>query len=256
MSEIAKKFNNIMSLQKIIDIFKFELCLSKKKHLVMLTLSSVLYNIFAILMIFLRPETPQEFAAASLSQLGSFLSLLTLFFAGGIIADEFDKRTALTNFTKAGRNNFFIGKTLAAYTSVFSWIGIPFVETIIFTAIIYLYIPIELFIWFGYYCIVGLMYVALYLFFSAMFRSGSQAMSMGFLAFIALASAFGICGAFLNAWTYFPIYAEVVGQSIFFNVSSESGGIPISIRAAIIMLLAYMIPSYILAYLRFKSRDV
>ncbi len=253
-SKTTKKSS--LNLNQIIDIWRFETFLYKKRHLVLILISAVLYNIIAIVLLFNLPTLPREFAGATLSQIGSFLIFLTLFFAGGILADEFDKRTALTNFTKTGRDNFFLGKTLAAYTCVLSWTAIPVLETMIFTLILYVQIPIELFIWFGYYCIVGFMYVSLYLLFSAIFSSGSKAMTFGFVAFIVLASAFGICGAFFNMWQYFPIYAEVVGQSIFSGITTDSGGIPISIGGAIIMLLSYIIPCYVLAYLRFKTKDV
>ncbi len=183
--------------------------------------------------------------------------IISLFFAGGILTDEFDKRTVLTNFTKTGRTNFFIGKTLAVLTIILIWIGPCLIELMIYSIIYYQQIPTELFIWFGLSCLSGITYAAIYILHSTIFRSGSQAMTMAFITLIILGAAFGILLAFVNSPYYFPFYSELVGQSIFGGeVTSEEIVIILKVDWVVVMLLCYLIPSIILAYLRFRTRDV
>ncbi|MFX1363923.1 MAG: ABC transporter permease [Promethearchaeota archaeon] len=242
-------------ISKIFEVFKFELILHKKRYILMMTLSLVVICLISIFSIFYLPSEPRLFAATTVGELGSFIMLLSLFFAGGILADEFDKKTALTNFTKTSRDNFFIGKTLAAYFSVIIWIGPALIETSIFSLILYNHIPVELFIWFGYYSIVGGAYTAIYLLCSAIFRSGGQAMTIGFVIFIVEAAAFGILLAFINFPYPFILYCELPGQAIF---GTETDGIEIIIDPllGISIALLYLIPCILIAYLRFKVRDV
>ena len=140
-----------INFKQILEIFKFELFLQKKRYLIMLILSLVMYNLSALFLIMMAPPTTLVFVYYAVGQHGSFLLLIVLFFAGGVLADEFDKRTALTNFTKTGRDNFFIGKALAAFMCVIVWIGPVFLETLIFSLMLYGTVAIELFQWFGYF---------------------------------------------------------------------------------------------------------
>lgn len=244
-----------LNLKQITEIYKFEIFLQKKRYLLMMILSLAMFNLTAIFAAFFPPPEAISFIAGTLGQTGSFLLFITLFFAGGILADEFDKRTALTNFTKTGRDNFFIGKTLAAFTSVLVWIGPIALESVVFCLLIYQQVPIELLYWFGYYCLVGGMYVAIYLLHSAIFRSGSQAMIMGFMTFIATTIAFGLFLAFLDLPYLFPIYAEIAAMAIFYgNIMDD--GLVINLSYGIIMAVSYLIPCLILSYLRFRTRDV
>ncbi len=249
--EIQKK----VMLSKILEILKFELILQKKRYILMMFLSVVIVSIISLFLIFIPPPEAKLFASNTVGQLGSFILLLSLFFAGGILADEFDKRTALTNFTKTGRTNFFIGKSLAAYSSILFWIGPAFLETSIFCLILYKQIPFELFIWFGYYCVVGAAYTAIYLLCSAIFRSGGQAMTMGFIIFIAEATAFGLLLAFLSFPYPFILYCEIVGQAILGPETDVLGTI-IDPILGISVAIFYLIPCILFAYLRFKTRDV
>ena len=249
--DIQKKF----MISKIVDIFKFELMLQKKRYILMMILSVVVVSLISSFSIFFPPSEARLFAATTAGQLGSFLMLLSLFFAGGILADEFDKKTALTNFTKTGRENFFIGKTLAAYFSVISWIGPAFIETSIFCLILYRQIPVELLIWFGYYCIVGGAYTAIYLLCSALFRSGGQAMTVGFVFFIAEAIAFGLLLTFLNFPYPFILYCEIAGQAIF-GTETDVFGTIVHPLLGILVAVLYFIPCILIAYFRFKIRDV
>lgn len=242
-------------VSKILDIFKFELILHKKRYILMIILSVVVISLISLFLIYFLPSDARLFAATTVGQLGSFIMLLSLFFAGGILADEFDKKTALTNFTKTSRENFFIGKTLAAYFSVLTWIGPAFIEISIFCIILYNHIPVELLIWFGYYCIVGGAYTAIYLLCSAIFRSGGQAMTMGFVIFIVEAAAFGILLAFLNFPYPFILYCELPGQAIFGTESDVLGTIVDPILG-ISVAVFYLIPCILIAYFRFKTRDV
>lgn len=244
-----------LSRSQIWNIYKFELFLQKKKFKIMLLLTLVFYNVVVIFTVINPPADAKSFAGGAVGQIGPFLIFITLFFAGGVLADEFDKRTALTNFTKTGRDNFFFGKTLGAFTSVLAWIGPAFVETMVFCLILYGQLPIELFIWFGYYCLVGGMYVALYLLHSAYLRSSSQAMAMGFFTFIGTTIAFGIMGAVFGLWYLFPIYAEIAATAIWFG-PDYTGGMIVDMWYGIIMCLCYLIPSIIFAYIGFRKRDV
>lgn len=241
-----------LSMNQIFVIYKFELFLHRKRYYLMLILGLVMYNLTAIILAFSPPPDVKLFMASTVGQIGSLLVFLTLFFAGGVLADEFDKGTALTNFTKTGRDNFFIGKSLAVFTSVLIWNGIPLFENIIFSLALYQQVPLELFSWFVFYCLVGGTYVAIYLLFSAIFRSGTQAMVMAFFFIMAGATAFGIL---LGAPYYFPIYAEIAVIQIF-DPSAVDGVFIIDLSYVIIMLLAYLIPCLVLAYLRFRTRDV
>ncbi|MFX0072825.1 MAG: ABC transporter permease [Candidatus Hermodarchaeota archaeon] len=242
-----------LDIEQIFEICKFELLLQKKRYIIITIISLTLYNLFAIFS--LGAPNAIYFAVSSISQLGSFLMLICIFFVGGILADEFDKRTALTNFTKTERDNFFIGKTLAAFAVVLFWIGPAFIESILFSLILYGEVPYQIFIWFGYYCLVGGMYTCIYLLHSAIFRSGSQAMAMSFFTFIALIIAFGILGAFFGLWYLFPIYTEIAASAIFSGPFYDED-IMINVYFGVILSLAYMIPCLILAYLQFKRRDV
>ncbi|MFX1339890.1 MAG: ABC transporter permease [Promethearchaeota archaeon] len=242
-----------LNMRQIYEIYKFELLLQKKRYIIFLILSLLIYNLFAIFSI--AAPNALSFVVSAINQLGSFLMLICIFFVGGIIAEEFDKRTALTNFTKTGRDNFFVGKSLAAFTVVLFWIGPAFMETIIFCLIIYGEVPFQLFIWFGYYCLVGGMYTGLYLLHSAIFRSGSQAMAISFFTFITLIIAFGILGAFFGLWYLFPIYAEIAASAIFSGPIYDED-IMINVYFGIILSLTYMIPCIILAFIQFKRRDV
>ena len=80
-------------------------------------------------------------------------------------------------------------------------------------------------------------------------------MTMGFVILIATLIAFGILGAFFGLWNFFPIYAEIAAQAIFTGPNYDTGMI-VDLNLGIIMLLSYMIPSLILSYIRFKTRDV
>lgn len=241
----------------IYEIFKFEISLKKKRVFLILLLGIVIVNLYGILMGFFLPSTPKEFFAVITQNYGMVIILISLFFAGGILADEFDKRTALTNFTKTGRTNFFIGKSLAALTIILVWMGPTLILFIIYSTIYYQQIPIELFVWFGLSCLSGTTYTAIYLLHSAIFRSGSQAMTMAFVTFIILGTAFGLSLAFLNSPYYFPFYADMVGQTIFSGeIDSEAIQIITNMNWAVIMLLCYFIPCMLLAYLKFRKRDV
>ncbi len=242
-----------LNIEQIFEIWKFELLLQKKRYIIILIISLVIYNLFAIFS--LGAPNALYFVVSAISQLGSFLMLISIFFVGGILADEFDKRTALTNFTKTGRDNFFIGKALAAFTGVLFWIGPAFMESSLFCLILYGEVPFQVFIWFGYYCLVGGMYTSIYLLHSAIFRSGSQAMAMSFFTFITLIIAFGILGAFFGLWYLFPIYAEIAASAIFSGPFYDEN-IMINVYFGIILSLTYMIPCIILAFLQFKRRDV
>jgi len=242
-------------IYKIFDIFKFELILQRKRYVLMMILSVVIVSLLSLSLIFSLPSEARLFAATTVGQLGSFIMLLSLFFAGGILADEFDKRTALTNFTKTSRENFFVGKTLAAFFSVIAWIGPAFIETSIFCLILYMEMPIELLIWFGYYCIVGGAYTAIYLLCSAIFRSGGQAMTIGFVIFIAEATAFGLFLAFLSFPYPFILYCEIVGQAIFGTETDVLGTI-VNPLLGIFVAVLYLIPCILIAYFKFRIRDV
>jgi len=243
-----------LNLKQIFNIYKFELFLLRKRYLLVVLLSvaaTILTSIIA-----LESPTVMGFYAGTLNQIGSFSYLLTLFFAGGIIANEFDRKTALTNFTKTGRDNFFIGKTFAAFTSVITWFAPALVVSLIFSLMEYNTIPIELIIWFGYYCLVGISITSLYLLCSAIFRSGSQAMIVGFIIFTSSAIVFAVL-LFVDPSIPNPtfFYLELVGQAIFigdFGMSEMN----IDLLLAIYIALAYLIPCLILSYLRFKTRDV
>ncbi len=245
----------VISLTQIFEIYKFEMFLLKKRYLLLSIFSLAMYNITALVLLFSSIPTATMFVQITIGQIGSILVLLTLFFAGGILADEFDKKTGLTNFTKTGRNNFFVGKTLTAFTSVLIWLGFPFIENIIFCLALFQQVPIELIYWFGYYCLVGGTYISIYLLFSSLFRSGTQAMLMSFFFVIGTAAAFGIFMAFLGLPYYFPLYAEIAVVQIF-DPSTVDGVTVIDIRYVILMLLAYLVPSVILAYFRFRTRDL
>jgi len=243
-----------LNMHDIFEIYRFEIFVQKKRYLIITILSLIIYNIYAILLTLVPPKDAVVFVANATSS-GSIVLLLALFFAGGILADEFNKRTALTNFTKTRRDNFFIGKSLAAFTSVLVWIGPMLLETFFFCLILYQQVPVELFYWFGYHCLAGGMFVSIYLAHSAIFRSGSQAMMMSFVSIIASSIAFGIFGAFFGLWHLFPIYAEVAAIAIFSGPTND-GMMIIDVRLGIPMMLCYLVSCIVIAYLRFRTRDV
>ncbi len=247
---IEENFN----LKQIFNVYRFEIFLQRKRY-ILVALLSVVAVILTSLMSLSMPNA-KLFCGSTLSQIGTFSYLLTLFFAGGIIANEFDRKTALTNFTKTGRNNFFIGKTFAAFTSVLVWIAPAFIVTSIICLIEYNTIPVELILWFGYYCLIGISCTSLYLLFSAIFRSGSQAMIIGFIIFTSSAILFAIL-LFIDPSVPNPtfIYLEIVGQAIFIGEAAMSE-MNIDLLLAIYIALSYLIPCLILSYLRFKTRDV
>ena len=243
-----------LNLKRVFIIYKFELFLQRKRFFLVILLSVVATILTSI--ISLSSPNVTIFCAGTLSQIGSFSYLLTLFFAGGIIANEFDKKTALTNFTKTGRDNFFIGKTFAAFTSAIAWYAPALVVTSIFSLIEYNTIPVELIIWFGYYCLVGISITSLYLLCSAIFRSGSQAMIIGFIIFTSSAIVF-VVFLFIDPSIPNPtfFYLEIVGQAIFIG-DLAMPEMNIDLLLAIYIALSYLIPCLILSYLRFKTRDV
>ncbi|MFX1313821.1 MAG: ABC transporter permease [Promethearchaeota archaeon] len=243
-----------LNLKQIFNIYKFEIFLQRKRYILVVLLSIVAVILTAL--ISLSIPTAKIFCGSTLSQIGSFSYLLTLFFAGGIIANEFDKKTALTNFTKTGRDNFFIGKTFAAFTSVLTWIAPASIVTSIFCLIKYNTIPIELVIWFGYYCLIGISCTSLYLLCSAIFKSGSQAMIIGFIIFTSSAIVFAIL-LFIDPSIPNPtfFYLEMVGQAIFVSEAAMPE-MNVDLILAISIALLYLIPCLILSYIRFKTRDV
>ncbi|MFX1575349.1 MAG: ABC transporter permease [Promethearchaeota archaeon] len=243
-----------LNLKQIFNIYRFEIFLLRKRY-ILVALLSVIAVILTSLMSLSSPNA-KLFCGSTLSQIGSVSYLLTLFFAGGIIANEFDKKTALTNFTKTGRDNFFIGKAFAAFSSVLVWFTPALIVTIIFCLIKYNTLSIELIIWFGYYCLVGVSCTSLYLLCSALFRSGSQAMIIGFIIFSSSAIVFAVF-LFIDPSLPNPtfIYLELAGQAIFLGDTAMSG-MNIDLLLAIYISLLYLIPCLTISYLRFKSRDV
>ncbi len=72
-----------------------------------------------------------------------------------------------------------------------------------------------------------------------------------------LGTAFGLSIAFLGTPYYYPFYAEMVGQSLITgDVPPNELGFIMNSTWAIEMLLCYLIPSIIVAYIFFKNRDV
>ena len=243
-----------LNLKQIFSIYRFEIFLQRKRY-ILVVLLSVIAVILTSLMSLSSPNA-KLFCGSTLSQIGSFSYLLTLFFAGGILANEFDRKTALTNFTKTGRDNFFIGKTFAAFTSVLAWFAPAIIVTTIFCLVEYNTFPVELIIWFGYYCLAGISCTSLYLLCSALFRSGSQAMIIGFIIFTSSAIVFAIF-LFIDPSLPNPtfLYLEIVGQAIFIG-DAAMGEMNIDLLLAIYIALSYLIPCLIISYLRFKTRDV
>ena len=84
---------------QIFEVFKFEISLKKKRYLLVLVLGLIIVNLYGIVMAFFRPPNSTLFIGSITANYDYLILFFSLFFAGGILADEFDKRTALTNFT-------------------------------------------------------------------------------------------------------------------------------------------------------------
>ncbi len=242
---------NKINLNYIYEIVKSEVLLKKKRFLVVIILSLVSFNLqFSFFIYFSLPSDTDLFLLRIFTGMGAIIGFLLNFFVADIFAGELNKKTELEKFSKAGKENFFIGKSLTVFLLVLAFLLPTGVECIIMCLIFYSQIPIILFACLGYYFLVGLAYSSIYLLCSAISRSEFYAMIIGFIIFLIMSISFSLFAHFLNFPYLFLLYAEIAVIGLFYNSWT------VHVLIAIVLMLAYIVAFHLLAYIKFKTQKM